>query len=201
MAILRSKAIALEIVFPYSRSDAIIYDFRITWHGHDFISRAARFRDDDSPELTEATPFYAWDHRTDRLCDTFDRALSANRPQYWEPIDPFISIGVMRGTGTLWRFYDWATAKGQAELLDELAQFDAATSDEDEFTVHLQIDPAHNLRYEESGVGSGDFGFTIYTERAPLSQFARELRSDFLDCQANRKMKPSPEDTLWRLTH
>jgi hypothetical protein len=200
MAILRSKAMAMEITFPYARSDAVIYDFRITWHGRDFISRAARFREGDPPELTEATLFGTWDHETDRLCDTFERALATNRPEYWEAIVPSISIGITPGIGALWRFYSWATTDGQAQLSDELARLDARQSDEDEFTVHLSINPREYLRYEKNG-GGGNFGFKIYTERAPLAQFARELRNEFLDCQTNRMMAPSPDDTIWRLTH
>jgi hypothetical protein len=200
--ILRSRAISLEITFPFARSDAVIYDVRLRWHGRAFISRAARFSDDDPPELTEETPFGAWDHKRDWLCDKLDAALATNRPQYWAPIDPFTKIAILPGTATLYQFCHWTTEEGRMDLAEERAAIDAVQSDEDEFTVHVWFDPTHQLRYvEDAERGGGDFGFSIYTERGPLSQFAKELRAEFNDCQSNRKMPPSGDDTLWRLTH
>ena len=141
MATLNAKSTSLEINFPYARSDAVIYEFRLQWLGQNIISSAARFN--DAPE-DPSIPFQAWDHKKDRLCDTIDRALSKNSPQHWEPIDPFVGICIVPGSVDAFRFSYWISADGQEDLANEMNSFSQKESGEG------RIHRDGRLRFESS---------------------------------------------------
>lgn len=183
---------ALLITFPFARSDAVIYDFRVTWHGRDLVSAKARFRDDEA-KRTEAEPFSAWDHEKNYLVPCFEKAASGSDGADWESIDPFTTIIITPGLESVWHF----------RVPD--AHTDAPTpgvqTERDAFTVYLRLDPDHHLRYQGEAGRGGELIFSFYTNRKALSEFARQLRAEHEDCQANRKQDPSDDDTLWRMLH
>lgn len=191
MATLRSQSSALEITFPYARHDAVIYDFRWTWLGADLIAAAVR------SEGAETAPLGAWDYKRDRLCDTFDLALDSKRPQSWTPIDPFVTICILPGWVTPGEFTHWHDQPINPTAGEE---FPRSWGRGDEFTVYIEFDAVHHLRYEPK-CGGLVFGFTLHTDQADLRQFCSDLRREFAECQAQRRSRPSEDDMLWRLTN
>lgn len=191
MATLRVQSTALEMTFPFAREDAVIYDFRCTWCGADIIAASVM------PEDTEGAPLGAWDYKRDRLCDTLDLALSSDSPQSWTPIDPFVTICILPGWVTPGEFSHWRDRPINPPAGKELSR---STGWGGEFTVYIEFDAVHHLRYEPN-CGGLVFGFTLHTNRTDLRQFARDLRGEFIECQAQRKLPPSEDDTMWRLTH
>ncbi len=144
MAILGTTRHTLEIQFPYKRSDAVIYLFKLRWRGIDIVNPRVRMRSQQEGASDEVY-FHTWDHKRDVLIDTIRNALSTNRATCWEPIVPYMHIGIFPGCMGTYSAYRLTTQEGQAELAEDCARLDANPTPEDHFTVQISFNMLDNF--------------------------------------------------------
>lgn len=93
MAKLQSNDLTLEIKFDRFEEDWVAYEIGFLWKNNaivnDNILKKSRWWDRRKHDT-----FLANDYKTDYLIETIKKCLSTNKPEYWEPIEPDVKIGI-----------------------------------------------------------------------------------------------------------
>ena len=108
MATLLTKTIALEIAYIRAEANSTACDFRITWNGHDFISKEA-VNHQESGQVQGGVSFRACDRDDNCLCKAIRQELSASEPVYWTAAHGSVGVAMFPCDAPPWLLFQWIT--------------------------------------------------------------------------------------------
>lgn len=176
MAKLQSGDLSLEIKYNSYEPDWIVYEVKFSWKDEVIINDGILKRGGRYWGRRPRSTFLANDYERDQLIDTIKRVLDTNEPDYWQPIEPDITIAIYPfmdfpfGIKSHWEFVNEEDRKLHEEMQQARGEC---------FTI---IALADVYNFKDSGAYSGNgISLHLITKRERLEKFAADLESEYKD--------------------
>lgn len=189
MAKLQSGSLTLDIKIGSIEDEWISYEIKFHWKDDVIINDNVLKR---APEWWSKTPygtFLANDYQKDYLIETLRTVLETNKPEYWEPIEPDVKMGIYPGTFFPFLKSHWTLIEseeieqdGGREDEEEIVQevdrkLDEVKNQCDLFTIITLIDQ-YNFRGSDAYSGEG-ISLHMIVERKDLEKFVTDLEIEY----------------------
>jgi hypothetical protein len=200
MARLSNKKMAFEITFSRYNDGWIIYEIKFLWDGESIINDDVLKRDTEYWNQRNKGAFITTDDY-DKLIPFIERILRTEMPDYWQPIEPDVTIEIYPVDLNL--YPPIASHISMISIEDnppneiekrKMLKRKLGQLDDDLFTVVVRID-AYNFKNEETYHTFGtDYGASISmlveVTRNDLKQFVDSLRLEYKDFCTKYGIKP-----------
>ncbi len=185
MAKLQSGDLSLEIEYDSYEPDWIVYKLKFCWKDEVIINDAILKRYGKYWGRRPPGTFLANDYERDQLIDIIKKVLDTNQPDYWQPIEPDITIAIYPymgfpfGIKSHWEFIYERDRKLEEEIKQEC------------FTLIILID-AYN--FKDSGAYC-DNGVSLHllVKKKRLEAFVAELEAEY------KNLKVEHTDRSWAI--
>ena len=94
MAKLQSDHLALEIKFKSFEYEWINYDIIFYWKDDIIVNNSILKREGEWWKKRNYGTFIADDYEEDHLIDTIKEVLKTNKAEYWEPLEPDVTMAI-----------------------------------------------------------------------------------------------------------
>ena len=177
MARLQSDNLILEIEFYRFEDEWTAYEIRFYWKDDLIVNDNILKRIGDWWYKRRYGTFLANDYQGDHLIETIKKALQTNIPEYWEPIEPDIKIGIYPDMFFPFLKSQWILVEEGDEKYIEKEKKDNSKSPEDLFTVITLID-TYNFKDSQSYSGEG-ISLHLIVTRKDLEKFISDLEVEY----------------------
>lgn len=183
MARLQSDSLALEIKFNRFEKEWIAYEVKFYMKDDIIINDNILKRTGGWWNKRDYGTFLANDYEKDFLIDTIKKVLETDEPEYWEPIEPDIIIGIYPDIFFPFLKSHWVPVEDD----EEGKYIKKEKSDEDKnnkyknandlFTIITLID-SYNFRDSDAYSGEG-ISLHIIVARKDLEKFVTDLETEY----------------------
>lgn len=192
MAKLSNEKMTLELTFTGYEYKWVGYEIKFLWEAIPVINDAVLKRVNEHWNKRSKGAFIASDDERDRLIPVIKKVLETDTPDYWQPIDPDVTIEIYPDDLDLYppveshfrviKICDeWVNdAKKREELKKKIGQLD-----DDLFVVVTRID-AYNFKNQDAYCNFGTshsccISLLLTISRADLKQFVADLETEYKD--------------------
>lgn len=173
MAKLQSGDLSLEIVFDSFEPNWIVYKVEFSWKDNVIVNNDILKREGKYWGKRAYGTFLGNDYETDQLIDTIKRVLDTNQPDYWQPIEPDITIAI-------YPYMDFPfDIKSHLEFVNEEDRkvYEEIQAKGECFTIITLID---TYNFKDSGAYSGNgISLHLIAKRERLEKFVADLESEY----------------------
>ncbi len=197
MAKLESDSLSLEIAFRGFEYGWVQYEIAFLWEGEGMINDSLLKRWSSYWNSRTNGRFLANDYEADILIRTLEKILETDKAEYWQPMEPDITIAVY--PNEFFPFlkshykiiYKSDEAKKKSEEYEKLKR-EKGKLPSDLFTIIVFID-AYNFRNCEAYQSEG-ISLHLIVERENLESFCNRLKTEYLEFKEKYKVDEYKED-------
>ena len=183
MTKLQSDNLGLEIEFYRFEEEWIGYKIKFYWKDELIVKDDILKRTGDWWYKRDYGTFLANDYEGDHLIDTLKKVLETNEPEYWEPIEPDIKIGIYPDMFFPFLKSQWTLVEeGDEKYMQKEKKENSKSLDrspDDLFTIITLID-TYNFKDSESYSGEG-ISLHLISTRKDLEKFIIDLEAEYND--------------------
>jgi len=173
MAKLQSGDLTLEIKFNSFEADWVAYEVLFYWQDTVIVNDNILKRTGEYWGKRAYGTFLGNDYERDYLIDTIKRVLDTNQPDYWQPIEPDITIAI-------YPYMDFPFGiKSHLEFVNEEDRkvYEEIHAKGDCFTIITLID---TYNFKDSGAYSGNgISLHLIAKRERLEKFVTDLEFEY----------------------
>jgi hypothetical protein len=175
MAKLQSDNLVLDVKFKSFEYEWINYDIRFYWKDEIIINDNILKREGEWWSKRDYGTFMASDYEKDHLIDTIKKVLKTNKAEYWEPLEPDVTIAIYPNTFFPFLKSHWTLIDDDKEkqIENEIQE----RFEDDLFTVITFID-SYGFKDEESYSGEG-ISLHMIVRREDLEKFVTDLETEY----------------------
>lgn len=186
MAILKSGNLIFEFRFKeFDDCGWVQYEILFKWGDQPIINDSILKRYNEHWANRSFGAFKANDHREDSFIQILDKVLETNEPDYWEPIEPDVTIGIYPDMyfpfleSHLKLVWEKPEAKQKREERERGKSEAAGRLPDDPITLVIFVDQ-YNMEDCEPYSGEGPALIMVPT-RKQLETFAKELKKEYME--------------------
>jgi hypothetical protein len=173
MAKLQSGDMSLEIKFNTFEPDWVAYEVGFYWKDSLIVNPAVLKETGRSRSKRSYGFFFGNDYERDLLINTIKKVLDTNQPDYWQPIEPDITIAI-------YPYMDFPFGiKSHLEFVNEEDRkvYEEIHAKGECFTIITLID---TYNFKDSGAYSGNgISLHLIAKRERLEKFVADLESEY----------------------
>ncbi len=175
MAILKSGDLSLEIKYNSVEPDWIVYEVKFAWKDEVIINDAILKRYGNYWGRRPPGTFLANDYESDHLIDMLKRVLETNEPDYWQPVEPDITMAIYPGKPfpfgmkDRWEFVD---EEGR-EFYEEMKKIESEC-----ITIITLVD-TYNLEGLNHAYSGNGLSLHLQVKKESLEKFVLELEAEY----------------------
>jgi len=174
MAKLKSGHLTLEITYQeIDKEEWVQYEIRFLWQNEPIVNDALLKRQTEYWRKRKIGAFKANQYREDDLIATIEKVLISNEADYWEPLEPDVTIGIYPG-----RYFPFVHVN---TLQEQKIEIDSDSKD-DVITIIVAVD-MYNFQGSEAYYGESIALIMIPTRQA-LETFISELKQEYLQLKS-----------------
>jgi hypothetical protein len=200
MAKLTSNHLTLEIRFrEFDKGGWVQYEVLFLWQDQPLVNDALLKRDRAYWNARSTGAFKANDYERDDLIATIEKVLETNQPEYWQPLEPDVTIAIYPGMDFPFLESHWQPVEEDdacQQVAGDEAQREPASDDEpqDDWVTLIVVVDTYNLKDARSYSGEG-LALIMRPTRQELEVFCADLKREYQDFA--EKYKVNEYEPLW----
>lgn len=183
MAILRNDDLSLEIRYKGFEAGWVEYEFFYRWQGESVINDAVLKRSNEYWGGRSPGAMLANEDRECGILPLLKRVLKTNKPDYWESLDPDVTIAIYPEQHfpfleSKWKLVSESDEVKQKRLEREKEKAEKGPLPDDSIDVILFFD-VYNFKGASAYYGDG-ICFKMTVTRAQLTGFYEDLKQEYV---------------------
>jgi hypothetical protein len=175
MAKLQSDHLALEIKFKSFEYEWINYDIIFYWKDDIIVNNSILKREGEWWKKRNYGTFIADDYEEDHLIDTIKEVLKTNKAEYWEPLEPDVTMAIYPNKFFPFLKCHWTLIDNDKE--EQIENEIREIREDDLFTIITFID-SYGFKDETSYSGEG-ISLHMTVRREDLEKFVSDLEIEY----------------------
>ncbi len=184
MAKLTSNHLTLEIRFrEFDKAGWVQYEVFFLWQNQPLVNDALLKRDRAYWNARSTGAFKANDYERDDLITIIEKVLETNQPEYWQPIEPDVTVAFYPNMEFpfLESHWQWVEEDDESRQTEEAAEQHKPIAEDappdDWITLIVAVD-TYNLKDSHGYSGEG-LALIICPTRQQLEEFCAELKREY----------------------
>lgn len=190
MAKLPYGKMSVEVTFFDYKYKWIFYEIKLLWEDESIINDSILKQKSEEQDRRSIGSIWAADDEKDALIPVIKKVFDSNKPDYWQPIDPDITIEIYPDDLDIYPPLKshYKVHRISKELLQEIRERESLRRqkgllDDDLFVIVVRVD-AYNFKGEDSYCNFGAshsccVGVLLKVTRAELLKFTGELEKEY----------------------
>lgn len=175
MAKLQSDNLTLEVKFNSFENQWINYDIRFYWKDDIIVNDNILKREGKWWSKRNYGTFIANDYEKDHLIDTIKKILKTNKAEYWETLEPDVTIAIYPEKFFPFLESHWTLIDNDKE--EQIENEIQERFEDDLFTIIFFID-SYGFKDSESYSGEG-ISLHMVVRREDLEKFVSDLEIEY----------------------